>query len=115
MIKPLAYLDEMPRNILPQRKIKVYFASRLSHSARARKLQVDWPEFEWVSRWPTLHVGKVPEDPIFCRVFWEHDLEDVGKSDVVLAYGESTDILRGALVECGMGIALGKQDGGGGV
>lgn len=41
-------------------------------------------------------------------VFWKHDHEDVARCDVVLVYAEPTDVLKGALVEAGIGIALNK-------
>ena len=41
-------------------------------------------------------------------VCWIEDHQDVGRSDVVMVYAERGDVLRGAFVEAGMGIALGK-------
>jgi hypothetical protein len=40
--------------------------------------------------------------------FWVQDHQDVVKSDVVMVYAERGDVLRGAFVEAGMGIALSK-------
>jgi hypothetical protein len=39
---------------------------------------------------------------------WIEDHQDVAQSDVVLVYAEEGDVLRGAFVEAGMGIALEK-------
>lgn len=88
--------------------IRIYTASKLRHAPLWRGLIEEWPEIEFTARWPVKHVGTVPDDPSYARVFWEHDLEDVSKSDGVLLYAEDSDKLRGGLVEAGMAIALGK-------
>lgn len=87
--------------------IKVYTASKLRHAEMWRTLHMDGVEF--TARWPRLHVGTVPDDPRYAKIFWVHDEEDVRASDVVLVYAELKDKLRGALVEAGMAIALGKD------
>lgn len=95
-------------------RLKVYTASKLSHGPLWRRLRDEWPEIEIVARWPFLHVTDDGEPgwPSDCAahgsVFWKHDFEDVDRSDVVLVYGDTEDVLRGALVEAGMGIALDK-------
>lgn len=95
-------------------RIKIYTASKLKEGPRWRRLAEDWPEVEVVARWPFLHVTDdgAPGWPDNCAahgsIFWQHDHEDVARSDVVLVYGANDDTLRGALVEAGMGIALGK-------
>lgn len=87
--------------------IKVYTASKLHHAEMCRTLQMDGVEF--TARWPRLHVGTVPDSPKYAKIFWIHDEQDVRASDVVLVYAEKSDRLRGALVEAGMAIALGKD------
>lgn len=95
-------------------RLKVYTASKLKEGPRWRAIASKWPEIEVVARWPFLHVTDdgSPGWPDDCaahgNVFWQHDHEDVARADVVLVYGESDDALRGALVEAGMAIALGK-------
>ncbi len=108
MSKPIDYLSANASAVLPARRLSIYFASKLRHAAVGRKLSADWPEFDWTARWPTAHVGKVPDQSNFARIFWQHDLEDVAGSDVVMCYALEGDHLRGALVEVGMGLALGK-------
>jgi nucleoside 2-deoxyribosyltransferase len=89
--------------------IKVYTASKLTEAQRWRDLREAWPEVDFVARWPFMHVGNVPDDSPSCaKVFWQHDLADVAAADVVLVYGAPEHHLRGALVETGMAIALGK-------
>jgi nucleoside 2-deoxyribosyltransferase len=88
--------------------IKVYGASKLRHAPMWNDLREAWPEILWTARWPYQHVGQVPDTPDFASLFWLHDHEDVEKADGVLVYAEPDDVLRGALVEAGMAIALGK-------
>lgn len=89
--------------------IKVYTASKLSEASRWRTMEKEWPEIEWVARWPFKHVGTVPDSSVYAKVFWEQDLEDIKRADVILVYAETHHKLRGALVEAGMAIALGKR------
>ena len=94
--------------------IKVYTASKLTEGPLWRQLRNDWPEIEIVARWPFLHVSDTgepgwPSDcPAHGSIFWRHDHDDVVACDVVLVYGQGDNALKGALVEAGMGIALGK-------
>lgn len=108
MSKPLDYLTANESAVIPSCRLRIYFASRISHGKIARKLLAEWPEFTFTSRWPQHHVGKVPDQANFAKTFWLHDAEDVAGCDVVLCYGEPGDTLRGALVEVGMAIALGR-------
>ena len=96
-------------------RLKVYTASKLKEGPRWRRLAEEWPEIDIVARWPFLHVTAdgAPGWPDDCAahgsVFWQHDNEDVALSDVVLVFANRPDdVLRGALVEAGMAIALGK-------
>lgn len=95
-------------------RLKVYTASKLKEGPRWRQLAAAWQEIDIVARWPFLHVSEdgAPAWPEDCAAhgatFWKHDHEDVMRADVVLLYGAKEDVLRGALVEAGMAIALGK-------
>jgi nucleoside 2-deoxyribosyltransferase len=89
--------------------IKVYTASKLKHAPLWKQLKEEWIEIEFVARWPFFHVGNIPDTSYYAKVFWKQDLEDVQLSDIVLVYAEEGDKLRGALVEAGMAIALGKE------
>ena len=88
--------------------LKVYTASKLDKAPLWLRLIEEWDEIEFVARWPRLHVGTTPDAPCYAKVFWQHDLEDVSESDIVLVYSEPHDKLRGALVEAGMALALQK-------
>lgn len=89
-------------------RIKIYTASKLIHAELWKRLIEEWQEIEFTARWPVMHVGIVPDAAHFAKVFWEHDLEDVNRSDGVMVYAEPNDKLRGALVEAGMALALDK-------
>lgn len=88
-------------------RIKVYTASKLAQADRWKRLVDEWPEVHFVARWPG-YVGVVPDEPDQAEVFWQHDIEDVTSADAVLVYAEAGEHLRGALVEAGAAIALGK-------
>ena len=93
--------------------IRVYGASRTTLASEWLRLREAWPEVEWTARWPFL-IGEVPDEPAFAKLFWQHDLEDVAKADVVMVLSDANDpdesaALRGALVEAGAGLALGKS------
>lgn len=101
------------KSVKVKRKVRVYTASKLKSASFIREEINLWPEVEVVARWPFSHVdGDEPLWPEDCgahaSIFWVHDEEDVRKCDVVLLFGEETDVLRGGLVEAGMGLALGK-------
>lgn len=96
-------------------RLKVYTASKLKEGPRWVQLARDWPEIDIVARWPFSHVSVdgEPSWPGDCAahgsIFWQHDHDDVARADVILAFAEKDeDVLRGALVEAGMAIALKK-------
>lgn len=90
------------------RQIRVYTASKLCHAELWKKLRVLFPEVYFTARWPYL-VGQIEDQPAQAEQFWQDDLADIARSDVVLVYTAGREEhLRGALVEAGMGIALGK-------
>ena len=101
---------------LPQQArpgIAVYTASKLTHAMLWRALRADWPEVHFTARWPWQHINdngtpKWPSDSAHGAIFWEHDQQDVQRASVVLCYAEPGDILRGALVEAGMALGMGK-------
>lgn len=87
---------------------QVYTASKLRHAPLWLKLKQEYyGQYEFTSRWIFI-AGMVPESPDNAKVFWIRDYEDVKRSTHVLVYAEGEENLRGALVEAGMGIALGK-------
>lgn len=92
--------------------IKVYTASLTKHAQFWLDLRKTWPkEIIFTSSWPQicLEQGDVMTPGRACEV-WIMDLSEIQASDAVLVYAgpNGEDTLRGALVEAGMGIALGK-------
>lgn len=92
-------------------QIKVYFASKLAHAEKWRDLvyvEDGWGEIiEMVARWPHV-VALVPDDLEFIKHAWTQNQEDIARADVVVLYALPGENLRGALVEAGMALALGK-------
>ena len=97
--------------------LKIYTASTISDAPRWQALREQWSEVIFTARWPFLHIGQIPDEHFYAKVFWQHDLEDITMADGVLLWTEqATDKdpkepwskLRGALVEAGMALAQGK-------
>lgn len=86
---------------------KVYVASKLYHAGIWRQARLDYPEIHFTARWPYL-VSKVPDEAKYAKNFWLDDLRDVADANVILVYAEPADRLRGALIEAGAALALGK-------
>lgn len=94
--------------------ISVYTASKLSLAPLWLNLISAWPEVHFTARWVKDHVSaagepKWPGDEAHGRVFWQHDWEDVARARVVLCYGRPDEVLRGALVEAGIALGMGKN------
>lgn len=87
---------------------RVYFASKLHHAPQALTLIRDWPGIHFTARWPLMH-GVIPDDSSMAHQFWQDDFDDIARADIVLAWAKPDDKLRGALVEVGIGIGLGKK------
>ena len=94
--------------------INVYIASILKYAKMFCDLRDEWKDknIHLYARWhdmAQLELDKSSElSPADFHIFWSVDEEDVRHSDALIVYGELNDNLRGALVEVGMAIALGK-------
>lgn len=87
--------------------LRIYFASKLRHAAKWRKLCAESSDFIAHARWlkhNTLGTADTSEN---AREFWGQDEQDVRDADVVIVYAEAQDHLRGALVEAGIAVASG--------
>lgn len=91
---------------------KVYIASKFHHGKRWKELSDEsahyehpWHGIVFTSRWFLHYADKIPDEPQFCKLGWEHDIEDVISSDVLILYAEPQEKLRGALVEAGAALA----------
>jgi len=82
-------------------------ASKLRHRQRWISIRSQWPGVTFTARWPDFEKDR-PDSNEEARGNWLKDEEDVRSADVVLVYAEEGEHLRGALVEAGMAIALGK-------
>lgn len=90
--------------------MKVYIASKACHRPHWRKLA---KLFNITSRWIYLddkHIGTtLGENDLDYTKLWVECIEDVCKSDCVIVYCEYNEVLKGALVEIGAALALGKR------
>lgn len=88
--------------------VKIYTASTLRHAEMWRRLVRENLDICFTARWPFTEVfdGDAHDQ---APNFWSHDLSDVAYADVVLTYAVEGDALRGALIETGYGLALGKH------
>ena len=89
------------------RQVRVYTASKLHHAALWRGLRETNPGIYFTARWP-FFAGAVSDSSDAAEYFWQDDLADVLRSDVVLVYALSGEKLRGALVEVGAALSLGR-------
>jgi len=90
--------------------LKVYPASRFFRAPMWIELK-NSKEFKHflTARW--LHhfeIGTL-ETPKNSRIFWPENVEDIQQAEAIMCYAEPDDILGGALIECGIGLALGKR------
>jgi len=93
------------------RPVRVYTASKLDKADLWKKLREEYRRIEFTARWVDSYVPNEQEhecSPHFLAVAWKQNLEDVARADAVLVYGDESGALRGALVEAGVGLALGK-------
>lgn len=83
---------------------KVYFASKMHHAEKWRDL---YSHVHLSCRWPFLEPFVEPS-PENARKFWLDDFTDIENCDVLVCYAEEDEKLRGALVEVGIALGLGK-------
>lgn len=89
-------------------KPKVYGASKMTHRQFWKDLRESEPDIEWTAHWPDMECEDTPD---LCKFFWTKDHVDIARSDFVLCYAGpgANDQLRGALIEAGIAIGLGKR------
>lgn len=90
-------------------KIKVYGAGKTQESAQWLTLMKETSDIEWTNSWPSLH-GKIADIADNARIFWQLDEIEIRYADAVLlhVFDGKQYSLRGALIECGIAIALNK-------
>lgn len=94
--------------------IRLYCASKFHRAEMWKKWEKTWPswmkgKFTINSRWIWNYHGTIPDSPVFARIAWEHDVQDVMSADILICFAEPEDKLRGALVEAGVALATGKR------
>lgn len=87
--------------------LKVYLASKLYHREYAIKLILAHPEICFTNRWQ--YMEGIPDEERYAKSFWQLDHADIVLADCVIVYAKCEDKLRGALVEAGIAIGLGKR------
>lgn len=85
---------------------RVYIASKMHHAEQWRELYKR-ADIHLVSRWPFLEPFVEPE-AANAQFFWQDDMADVRACHVLFVYALEGEHLRGALVEAGAALALGK-------
>lgn len=92
-------------------KLRIYTSSSLHHAPLWIKLVEIWTEFQFTASWPEIIASGTTDDkygPDFSKLFWAKDLIEVRASDCVLCYADPQDTPRGALIETGACLGLGK-------
>lgn len=85
----------------------VYFASKMDKAHRWRELYSYSDLINITARWPYLEPSVAPT-PANAKKFWRGDYLDIQACDFLICYADGDDKLRGALVEAGMAIGMGK-------
>lgn|SRR5262245_9705275 len=88
-------------------KLKVYFASKLHHASRWRKLRDTWTDLEVTSTWiDSVNLEREQRlGPSAFAAIWESNLQAIARSDVLVYYEQLNEEMRGALVEVGYALA----------
>ena len=87
---------------------RVYVASKLKYADELLAMRKKFLNIHFTDRWSLMH-GKVEDDHEQAGHFWQDDFDDIARAEYVVVWAPSAeDKLRGALVEAGIGIALGK-------
>lgn len=88
---------------------RVYVASKLKYADELLAMRKRFLNIHFTDRW-SLMQGKVEDDHEQAAHFWQDDFDDIARAEYVIIWAPSSeDKLRGALVEAGIGIALGKK------
>ena len=86
---------------------RVYIASCVGHAELWRKVH-ETPDIHFVSRWPFLEPFVDPT-ALNSRKIWLDDMADVRACHALIVYAVEGVHLRGALVEAGAALALGRM------
>lgn len=96
---------------MTQQRPVVYTASRMLHASLWLAQRQANFDIEFSARW--IDQTKSFDDAAFSdevkRQGWIQDEEDIRRAEYLVCYGQPKETLRGALVEAGMAMALGKK------
>jgi nucleoside 2-deoxyribosyltransferase len=87
---------------------RIYPSSRFPKAKMWLELKDKYP-VHFYARWIRNYELNTEETPENSKYFWQENIEDIRDCDLVLVYGEKTDVLGGALVEVGAALAFGKS------
>lgn len=87
--------------------LRVYTASKLEEAEMWLEIQKTHPGVFFHARWLKHTQIGTQDKAKRAQEFWIQDEEDVVGSDVVLVFARDGQVMKGALVEAGMAIAMG--------
>ena len=87
--------------------VRIYIASKMHHAERWRGLYDELPDVHICSHWPFLEPFVHPSGEN-ARKFWHDDVQDISDCHALIVYAEEGEKLRGALVEAGIAIGMGR-------
>ena len=83
--------------------MKIYTASKTAHAEKWRALRHDHDvTASWIDQAGERHAADYSELAARC-------ITDIESADILLLYCEPGELLKGALIEAGIALALGKQ------
>jgi len=86
----------------------VYFASKIDNAEFLREKKQEWSKYLSIcSSWIET-VTREADTPDAAPSFWERDFAEIKTADAVVCWAHGHDVLRGALVEAGYALGLGK-------
>lgn len=87
--------------------VRIYIASKMHHAEKWREAYDEFGDIHICSRWPFLEpfINPTAEN---ARKFWHADVQDIADCHVLIVYAEPEEKLRGALVEAGIAIGMGR-------
>lgn len=88
--------------------ISIYPSSKVKHAPMWRELQQKVPNVFFNARWLKRAEKESELSVDDMRHLWMECMQDISSSEALLLYAEDGDTLRGALVEVGMALAMGK-------
>lgn len=88
-----------------QSQITISILAKLRHAEKFKKLRADYPDMHFISRWiVTADKGSEEQKPVY---EWMREAEiEIANSHCCVVYAEQGEILKNALVQVGMALAM---------